>query len=370
MRRVLALTVILMPLTAAAQPEPPSTGAPADEAATTAAPLPDEAAAPAAPPADDDARLPAPAAPAFDPDAPPPAGWRLMLSDLTIARVNPLGLETRIRLGLQKRLYYSDKAIAKTNFAFVGLYPKLNPASAQLGVGGELQPASMFNLRALAEVQQYFGTFGYLQSFPSATANYADHTLKDLKDDATRGPQSAGLFHASIQPMLMAKVGPIALRALLQLDYWNFDVRAGDTVAYEGTFDTLLPDRGWTVSTDTDLLYTGRKRLAIGLRHSSVTPRYRDRHFADAAEADAYGGDNAHQRLGLFAAYTFRDRGPSRFNKPTLIVIASWYLSHRYRTGQPDALPAGGVADDYTSRAFPYVLVGFAFESDLRRVTR
>jgi hypothetical protein len=313
---------------------------------------------------------PPPLRPRFDPDAPPPSGWRFMFSDLTIIRLNPLGLETRGRLGLQKRLYYSEKAISRNNFAFAGLYPKLNPASAQLGVGGEVQPLSMFNLRALAEVQQYFGTVGYLQSFPSADASWSDQRRKDLVDDPVLAPQSAGMFHASIQPMLMAKVGPIAFRALLLLDYWSFDVRAGDVAAYEGTFDTLLPDRGWTISTDTDLLYTGRRGLAIGLRHSSVTPRYRREHFADAAAEAAYDGDNAHQRLGLFAAYTLRDRGPSRFNKPTLILIASWYLKHRYRLGQPDVLPAGHDADDYVSRAFPYLLVGFAFESDLRTVRR
>ena len=307
--------------------------------------------------------------PPYDPDiAPPPASWRFMFSDLTIMRVNPLGLETRGRLGFQKRLYWSLAKATKNNFAFVGLYPKLNPASAQLGAGGELQPLSMLNVRALAEVQQYYGTVGYLQSFATPTANDSDHAMKALRDDAARPPQAAAMFHASVQPMLMAKVGPIALRALALFDYWDFDVRAGDTVAYEGTFDTLLPDRGWTISTDTDLLYTGRKRLAIGLRHSTVTPLYRREHFVDAADEAAYDGDNAHQRLGLFAAYTFHDRWPSRFNKPTVILIASWYLDHRWRAGAPAALPAGATADDYVSRAMPYLLVGFAFESDLRRV--
>lgn len=363
MRRLLPLAVVLMPLTAAAQPADPT---------PPAAPAVEE---PARPPVEDTAadrmRAPDPLPlPRFDPDAPPPAGWRLMLSDLTIMRVNPLGLETRIRLGLQKRLYYSERPLTKTNFAFVGLYPKLNPASAQLGVGGELQPLSMFNLRALAEVQQYYGTFGYLQSFASADANYSDHTLAALKDDPVRAPRAAAMFHASVQPMVMAKLGPVALRALVLFDYWNFDGRAGDTAAYEGTFDTLLPDRGWTVSTDTDLLYTGRPGLALGLRHSSVTPLYQARHFSSQAAYDAYDGANAHQRLGLFAAYTFRDHGPSRFNKPTLIVIASWYLDHKYRLGQPAALPPGGTAADYVSRAFPYVLVGFAFESDLRKLPR
>lgn len=294
-------------------------------------------------------------------DRPPqPASWRLVLSDLTVFRLNPLGLETRGRFGLQKRLYASEKKIAEDNFGFFGAYPKLNPVSAHLALGGELQPLSMFNLRASAEVQRYFGAIGYLQSFPSANANYSDATLDDLADTA----QAASVFHASIQPMLRARVGPIAIRALLQLDYWDLSLRSGDTTAYEATFDTLLPDRGWTLSTDTDVLYVGRPRLAVGVRHSYVRPLYGREHFADDADEAAYDGDNAHQRIGLFAAYTLRDRGPSRFNKPTLILIASWYLSHRYRTGEPDTVPANGRPEDYTSRAFPYLLAGFAFESD------
>ena len=283
-----------------------------------------------------------------------------MLSDLTVLRLNPLGLETRARFGLQKRLFPSTKKIAENNFGFLGLFAKLNPVSANLGAGGELQPFSMLNVRAFAEVQQYTGGLGFLQSFTSPNRRYSDAALDEVADTA----QSTGAFHASIQPMLQARVGPIAIRALLQLDYWNFALRAGDTAAYEATFDTLLPDRGWTLSTDTDVLYVGRPGLAVGVRHSYVHPFYRREHFTDDADEAAYGGDNAHQRIGLFAAYTLRDRGPSRFNKPTLILIASWYLSHRFRTGAPETLPTGGIADDYTSRAFPYLLAGFAFESD------
>lgn len=306
----------------------------------------------------------------FDPDAPPPSEWRLMLSDLTVFRLNPLGLETRGRFGLQKRLYYSEKAVAKNNFGFFGLYPKLNPASAQLGVGGELQPLSILNLRTYAEVQQYFGTFGYLQSFSSADGNYSDHNLDELENDAATEPQKAKMFHFSIAPLLQVKLAKnkIALRSLTQLDYWDFDVRAGDSSAYEATFDTLLPDKGWTLSMDNDLLYTGAQNLAVGLRHSWVRPFYKERHFASAAEFEAYDNDNEHHRLGLFLAKTFRDDGPSKFNKPTLILIVSWYLKHKYRTGEPDTIPTGFTSEDYTSRAVPYFLIGFAFESDFLTV--
>ena len=274
MRRILlglSTAVAVWPLIATAD------GLPAD-------PRPDPQASPAAvqpppgPPIDPFATLRR-----FDPDSPPPAGLRLMLSDLTIFRWNPLGLETRARLGFQKRLYYSEKPVGRNNFWFAGLYPKLNPASAQLGVGGELQPASIFNLKVYGEVQKFFGTFGYLQSFASADANYSDHHLKDMRDDPATEPQKATLAHFSIAPLLQVKLAKnkIALRSLTQLDYWNASgIRAGETSVYEPTFDTLLPDGGWTLAMDNDLLYTGAPNLAIGLRHTWVHPFYKETNFA------------------------------------------------------------------------------------------
>jgi hypothetical protein len=293
-----------------------------------------------------------------------PDGLRLMASDLTILRLNPTGLETRARIGVQKKLYPSDKKITENNFFFAGVFPKLNPASAHIALGGELQPASIFNVRSFVEVSKYFGTFGYLQSFTSANANYSDATLADNKDNPTPAtePEAATGMRVSVQPMLMMKFGKVALRALAMFDYWSFKTR--NATAYEPTLDTLLPDNGWTVSTDTDLLYVTDKGLAAGLRHSWVKPMYSTKHFADAADEAAYDGANAHQRLGLFAAYTLHDRGPSRFNKPTIILIVSWYLQHKYRAGEPSVLDPGHDADDYRSRAFPYFVAGFAFESD------
>lgn len=306
----------------------------------------------------------------------PPSGWRLMLSDLSVLRVNPIGIETRGRFGMQRRLYASKEDLSKNNFMFVGMYPKLNPASAHLALGGEFQPLSIVNVKATVEVQKYFGTFGFLQSFQTPDNNFSDQTLTDLETVAGKEPQSASVFHVGIAPLLQMKVGNIAIRALFQLDYWDMGIRNGDTVAYEATFDTLLPDRGWTLSTDTDVLYTGRPGLAVGIRHTWVHPFYKSRHFKDtnlsdmenAEASDRFGAVNAHQRIGLFAAYTLRDRGPSRFNKPTVILVASWYLDHRYRTGAPDAMRPDERADDFTSRAFPYLLAGFAFESDLLSV--
>lgn len=295
---------------------------------------------------------------------PPPKSDRLVFSDLTVFRLNPLGLETRARFGVQKRLYESQKAITQNNFRFVGVYPKLNPVSAHLAIGGEIQPASIFNLKAVLEVQKYFGALGYLQSFRTASANFSDERLRDLRGTE----QTSTVYHAGLAPLLQLKVGPIAIRTLFQFDYWALDIRDRDAVAYEATLDTLLPDNGWTISADTDVLFVGRPGLAIGLRHSWVHPLYTSEHFVDVTDEEQYDNHNAHQRLGLFAAYTLRDTPQVAFNKPTVVLIASWYLTHRWRTGAPDP-SAPDISGDYNtndfrSRAFPYLLLGFAFESD------
>lgn len=359
MRRVLlSLCVVLLPTVVLAQPtDPAAPGATSESAPGSTEP----AAGPPDEPVSTDKYRGA--------NMVPPAGWRLFMSDLTLFRLNPIGLETRFKLGLQKRLYKSDKTVTRNNYMFLGSFVRINPATAILGLGGELQPAAIFNVRASAEIQQFFGTFGFLQSFRSANANFSDQTLKDLRDDPVRKPQSTHLLHAQIQPTIQLKVGPIALKSQLQLDYWVLgNVRDGETTVYEATYDTLLPDKGWTLATDTDLLYMGKPGLAIGLRHSYVRPFYKVRHFLDAQDYVRYDQANEHSRIGLIAAYTLKDIGPAKFNKPTVLLIASWYTDHRYRLGQPDQLPTIGRADDYTSRAFPYLLVGFAFESDLMGV--
>jgi hypothetical protein len=52
-----------------------------------------------------------------------------MVSDLSLFRLNPIGLETRARIGMQKRLYPSVKPISQNNFMFAGAYTRLNPAT-------------------------------------------------------------------------------------------------------------------------------------------------------------------------------------------------------------------------------------------------
>lgn len=274
---------------------------------------------------------------------------RLVLGSLSVARANPLGLQTQVRAGWQRRLFESESPLSRDNFLFLGVFPRLNPAALQVGPLMELQPLSILNLRAGVEHVRFFSAFGYLQSFPSPRADYSDSRLDRLDEDAGASYGSSGV-HAFFEPTFQIKLGHVVVRNKLGFEYWDMDLREGDTVFYEATLDTLLPDEGFTLANDFDLLYATDFGLTAGLRHSFVRPVYEARHYPPGEQLGFV--ENRHHRLGALVAYTFHDHGYSRFNRPTVLLITSWYLSHRWRTGED------------VGREVPYVALGFAFQSD------
>lgn len=299
-----------------------------------------------------------PAAPVNTIPREPPA-TRLVLNNLLAFRYNPLGLEDQLRIGLQRRLYKSGDPTLRDNFFFGGAYPKVNPAFIKLGPSLEIQPLSIFNLRLGAEFVGFYSTFGFLQSFRSPTDDYSDTSLK-LGKEAKRNYASYGA-HAMIEPLLQLRFGPIAFRDKLAIEFWRMKVNSGDTVWYDITLDTLISSRGWVVANDLDVLYlhdfnewTGTfrgARLTVGARYTRVLPIYADRDFQPGDQRAL--ADNGHHRVGPLVAFTFFDRGFTSFNKPTALVIANWYVDHRFRTGRD------------VSAAIPYLVVAFAFQSDL-----
>jgi hypothetical protein len=148
------------------------------------------------------------------------------------------------------------------------------------------------------------------------------------------------------------KVGPIAARSNFKLIYSDFDLRGDEPVFYDITLDELLPDEGWMLSNDADLLYLTDFGLTLGVRHTYTRAFFAPRHFGGTEPADDPTRPN--HRVGPLAAYQFyEEEGPSRFNKPTVLMILNWYVEHRNRAGQD------------VSRAFPYIILGFAFSGDL-----
>lgn len=310
---------LLLPWAAAAQPsaETAAPGAPASEA-------------PTAPASDAHAALP------------PIPDQRLYLTSLSLFRLNPLGLETQARFGFQHRLFDADSLALRDNFWYAGTFVRLNPASARTAAVVELQPVSLVNLRVTAEYLRFFGTVGYLQSAPDAGADFSDSSLKDAEEHA----YGAGGLHVTFEPLIQAKVGPVAVRSRALIGWFDMDLREGDRVFYEATLDAPLADEGLVIANDLDVIYVTDFGLNAGVRYTAVLPRYSKSQNADDT-------DTSHHRAGLLAAYTFFDEGYTSFNKPTVLAITSWYLKHRYRTGED------------VSQAVPYVVLGFAFTSDV-----
>lgn len=277
---------------------------------------------------------PAPAALAPIPDV------RLYLASLSLARYNPLGLETQNRLVLQKRLFDSEALLLRDTFVSGALSLKASPAAVKVGPLVEFQPVAMLNVRAGYEYVRYFGTLGFLQSYPNSLADFSDDTRELTEAEA----YSTSGHHFLIEPTVQGKVRNFVVRSKMSVEYWNVDLRQGERgTFYDGLLDTLVPGKGWVLTNDTDVLMLATPQWVVGLRFSAVFPKY-----GDAERAGLPVGDNSHMRVGPMAAYSLNTDEGTLFNKPTLILITGWYLKHPNR-----------------EEAMPYVLGAFAFSSDL-----
>lgn len=274
-----------------------------------------------------------PASEPAPPALPVPPDLRLYFSTLELLRYNPLGLESQNRLVLQKRIFDSESMLLRDTFVSAAASLKLNPAYLKVGPLFEIQPVGMFHLRAGYEYLQYFGTFGFLQSYPQAGLDFSDDA-RDLTEDQA---YSTTGHHFLVEPTLQARVKSVVVRTKFAFEYWNVSLRDGGTTFYDATLDTLVPGKGWIFTNDTDLLWMSGQWV-LGARFTGVFPRY---------EGEAEGMDNSHMRVGPMAAYSFHTREGTKFNKPTVFTTVAWYLKHPNREG-----------------AAPYVLAGFSFTSD------
>ena len=285
-----------------------------------------------------------------DEPPPPTPEEQLFYQNLTVIRLNPLGLQNQFELDWRHRLYDpGDSLIMSQNFWALSATPILTPASMRLGVGAKFQPLAILKLEVKWEYLNYFGNFDLLQSYADPNADFSDSAIKDGGD--------AGLNYATdgwqltLDGEARAKVGPVIVRNRFKAAYIDVALREGDTVFYEQYFDLLLPEKGWFFTNDLDLLFQVSKQLIVGARWAFMDVSYPDDAFPEGASRKTDSAPT--QRLGPLVAYTFFDEPGEAFNKPTILLLVNWYLEHRWRTG----------AD--TSQAFPYIVLGFAFSGDL-----
>jgi hypothetical protein len=266
-------------------------------------------------------------------------------------RINPLGIEDHLYIGLQGGLYDAKHVALRDNYLNGSVIIKASPSSLKVGPSIELQPLSVLNLRFSAEVARWFGVFTTFQSFGSALDDYSDTALFRLAQNGDIYATTE--IHLSFAPRLQVKFGPIVVRDQLSIDYYNATLRPGDTVFYESTGDTLLEPGGIEISNTADVLYSIDKyRMFVGLEHALFQPFYSDHAYRPG---EPHINPNGNQRLVAMGVWTFYQRPKQVVNMMTLIVQAGFYLQHRYRTG----------AD--VNEGVPYLLGGFAFQADWPR---
>jgi len=290
-----------------------------------------------------------------------PPAQRLVLRGFTAARYNAQGLTAEGKLDFRLRLFRSEHLALRENYAALGVVAGLSPAFARGGLFVEVQPLSVLQLGAQLEAVRWFGTFDLVQSFSSARAAHWEADLQRLGDlpagDPARNYGASGT-NLTLWGRLQVRFGPLAVRDTLSLFRPDLGLRAGDPVYYDGTHDFLLPNRGWLMTNDADVLWLragGVAGLVLGLRHTLVSAAYRSADFA-AGESPVDINGPMH-RLGPLAAYTLHERGGGWFNAPTIAVLTQWYLKHRYRAGQE------------RSAIIPSVALAFGFFGDLLPVT-
>lgn len=282
------------------------------------------------------------------PDQPLPR-HRVYYKNLLAARLNPLGLEDRFELGYALRLFDDPAPLYREANLGLAFTPTLSPAVTRVGATLTVRPLTILQLAASAYWVQWFGTFEYLQTFASPNDDFSDSALERGKDDG-RNYATSG-FEAELQAMALARVWQIVLRSDLKFYYDDMDLRGDDTLFYNIRIDHLVPDQGWSLTNDTDLVWLSDFGLVAGLRATVTHAFYRDSDFRSDEEPTT--GADTTVRLGPLLAWVIDDDLYRGFNRPTVLAVVNWWLLHPYRTGRD------------VSQAVPYFVLGFSFDGEL-----
>ncbi len=280
------------------------------------------------------------------PQPSPPPKERVGYDATLGIRLNPLGLEAQYNLSYRRRLYASTSPAFRDNYVGVVLAPTYTPAVVRTGGVLEVRPATVLALSAGLFRIGYLSSFGSLQSYPDATAAFSDDEQKAGRDAGKNYPLGGTQF--TLRATALAKVGPIVIRDDALLYHDDLEVPAGDRVYYNPRLDLLGPAQGYSLINDTDLVWLSDFGFIGGVR-GTVTHAF----LSADEEGTADGRTTPLVRVGPLAAYTFFDEPGARFNKPTVIGIAGFWINHPYRAGQD------------VSRAVPTVFVAFRCEGEL-----
>ncbi|KIG13009.1 hypothetical protein DB30_00783 [Enhygromyxa salina] len=281
---------------------------------------------------------------------------RITYTSLLAPRINPLGLEERLWIGYEYRLYDKDKTILNGSNLAIYFRPIVNPAITLIGATVQVQPAAVLRLRATYSYVQWFGTFQFMQTYESPHEDYSETRL-DAQADAGENYVTGG-HQVELEALVQARYKGLVFRSATFGIYNHYDnLRGDDDLFYAVRYDILAPAKGWMITNDTDLLwlqdFKGPRHATamFGARASTVMPIYSDEVYE---EGDVIDNPNGPQfKLGPALGYIFYDRPDRKFNKPTLLMMPQWNIKHRWRTGRD------------VSTAMPTIVIAFVFSGQL-----
>ena len=286
----------------------------------------------------------APAKDAAPPEARPVPPHRLVWSNASFFRVNPLGLSNTTRLGWRHKLSGRDGILWDDTYVFAGPSAVVTPAGVRGGALVEVQPVAVLRLWGEVAGTHFFGTFNQVLSFDDPGAAWDDDTIERLGEAGVPAPRSGWV--ATGGATLQAKAGPVAVRSAMSFTRFDLALPAGDAYFYDQLWDRLAPNGRWMALNDTDLLGLFGP-VKAGARLSWTDDL--------GAQPDDTPGGEAQLRLGPLVAWQVIDRAPGeRVSQGTVFVMGQWWLRHPYRTGA------------VSPQAFPLVAVGYAASGDLR----
>jgi hypothetical protein len=288
----------------------------------------------------------------------------LAYSNVVYVRGNPIGFVDGFSIGYRYRLYDRRGKLFDPGYISIAFTPTVAPAFARVGATLQIMPLAILRLRASSSFLQYFGSFGFLASFDSP---HGDSSHQALDDIAEADQNYAGRGHqAEFAALLQAKLGPwgkgtsLAIRDEATLQRNDLNLRGEDDVFYDAVNDLLVPNHGWAVKNDADLMAVhefGRgRKLVVGTRLTLTKGFFPESSYEVGEERTDPNG--VALRLGPLLAYTFHEGKRKRFDKPTIFLLAQWHLQHRWRAGVDSA--GRGV-----HQGIPTVAIGFAFSGEL-----
>jgi hypothetical protein len=301
-----------------------------------------------------------------------PPDFRVVWTNLSALRYNPLGIGTFSTLHFRKRLYKHDSAALRENYLGFGLIAAINPVRTRLGGLIEFSPLTPLRLWVSGEALIWQPILG-VRSDPTLFGEFNEDLIQELFANNNTSYGAVGTY-VTFGADAQIKIGPVAARAFLKAIRSDVFLKPGDHVFYDANVDVSMPRHGFTFLGDFDLLAVFGP-FATGIRTTVTHPLYTTREFGyePTVAEQLFNINGPNLRTGPLVAYTFFTDDGAILNKPTVAVILQWHLLHRYRAGAYRhtlwAEPFIGVPAPW-SIAVPYIAVAFTGFGDLLETKR